>query len=368
MREIDILRLEFDMDNMPDEKRTPEWKEAYNRRAAQIRGLNTTLPWEERCAILAEHEMFVEEKIFEMKLLLPKEFTSPFTRRDILIMARKNQEFREAMQRHAYTFKAIKRFMVMIRYWKGPLRLKQCTHTWKTPRVTKYGGRRFRCKHWSIRGRHVCRFHGGKALMGVLNHMTKIARYSKAVPHGLSDRYEKSRLSDDLLELQEEIALLDARSCELLEKLESGESRPGWVQAKQAFERWELAMRRQDYEGAQVHVEEMRKALYRKNDSAVWAELQMVFEQRRKLVETERKRQTELENLISVQEFLQIMHQLVWILREEVTDPAAMKRISAKITTLVHAPVRIDAPKPKIYEDPIEVEVQTQVLAAPAGN
>ena len=275
----------------------------------------------------------------------------------LLVWVRKEPELRRIMSKHAYSRRAVESWLWLLE--KGhPL------EAWRCAGKSKQTGKR--CGKWAIKGRAWCHRHGGRAAAGMASPNSKTGRYSTYLPKGLADEYYKATKDPRLLELADEIALLDTRTGELLKKLESGESRPGWVAVKQAFEYWEQAMNRQDFEAAQRHMQTMKKAIYRRNDTAVWAELQTVLEQRRKLVESERKRQLELENMLTLQDFMFLVQRVVFIIREEVTDDRERAKVSHRIFQLVNAPAPGDGPKREkqsAYPEAIDIEA----LPAPGG-
>ena len=80
------------------------------------------------------------------------------------------------------------------------------------------------CRNRPVRGRTVCRMHGGKTPRGIAHPSFKSGRYSKDLPTNLAARYEESLKSDSLKSLLDDLSLCDLRISELLSRIkEKGE-------------------------------------------------------------------------------------------------------------------------------------------------
>lgn len=141
-----------------------------------------------------------------------------------------------------------------------------------------------------------CRIHGGATPSGFALPQYKTGRYSKVLPDALRYRYEVARDDEDLLSLRDEIALLDIRITELL-----GSS---------------------------------------PNDDT-WAQVVGLFEQRRKLAESEHKRLVTLKQYVSVEQVYAFIGALGGILREHVTDRRALAAIQRDLSGLLARPARV---------------------------
>src|SRR5690606_6632650 len=98
-----------------------------------------------------------------------------------------------------------------------------------------------------------CRIHGGKTPTGIALPHTKTGRYSKYLPPDILERYHTALSDNDLLSLRDEIALVDVQIQAVLEAQSDPKAKPEDVIAARA-------------------------------------RLHELIEQRRRLVETERKR------------------------------------------------------------------------------
>ena len=127
------------------------------------------------------------------------------------------------------------------------------------------------CRRRAVNGKRVCTVHGGLTPSGSASVHFKSGRYSRHLPARLAERYHKAQADQRLLELREEIALIDARLCDLL-----------------ATEDWEQ--------------------IYR------------VIEQRRRLVDSENLRLIEARQMLSVEQAMLMISALTDIIRTHVTD------------------------------------------------
>lgn len=140
------------------------------------------------------------------------------------------------------------------------------------------------CQRHAMIGKTVCHMHGGKTRGGMASPVLKHGRYSKFLPTHLMERYQESLNDSDLLSLREEIALIDARLSELL---------AGGVPD--------------------------------------WDVMVPLTEQRRKLVDTERRRLVDMQQMITTEQAMLLVSALTSILREEVTDTYVLARIQTRI-------------------------------------
>src|SRR5262245_19691930 len=73
-----------------------------------------------------------------------------------------------------------------------------------------------------------CSKHGGKSLVGPAAPGFRHGRYSKLLPVQLAARFDEAKADPELLGLRDEIALVDARIADVLERMERGESSKTW--------------------------------------------------------------------------------------------------------------------------------------------
>lgn len=150
--------------------------------------------------------------------------------------------------------------------------------------------------------------HGGSSLRGVAHPNYKHGRHSKYLPSRLLERYEASASDPEILDLTAEIALVDARSSDVLSRVDAGESGRLW-RALGAVRREFLAARgREDQQGMADALAEILNLIGRGGaDFEAWAEIVDLLERRRRLVDSEQKRRIAMHESVQVGEAVAVM-------------------------------------------------------------
>lgn len=156
-------------------------------------------------------------------------------------------------------------------------------------------------------GNGRCRMHGGSSPSGLAHPNTKHGRYSKHIPTQLSEAYHAAVNDPDLLALHQEIALVDAKVMHLLDLLA-------------------IAPSPRD-----------------------WRELMNWIEQRRKLVESERKRLESGAQMISADQAMMLIVALNEVVNEYVSDPAERAAVGAALSRLASVPTGRNAGTERAY-------------------
>src|SRR5581483_3937130 len=181
-----------------------------------------------------------------------------------------------------------------------------------------------------------CRYHGGKTPHGVKSPHFKHGRYSKYLPTKLAARYTEAAADKDLLELHAEIALIDARLSDVLERIHKGESGTLWEQIGIEFDKFKRAQVIKDTDEARAALAALDRLITEGiADYAAWKEVFELVEQRRKLVESERKRMVEMQQMISMERALILIGAIGETIRRHVADNQSRQRIAADIARLV---------------------------------
>lgn len=192
------------------------------------------------------------------------------------------------------------------------------------------------CKRSAVVGMTVCAMHGGKSLAGIASPTLKTGRHSRYLPVRLTERYQEALADDALLELNAEIALLDTRLSDLLGRVDTGESGATWQAATKTYETFKQAWRTNDTIA-------MIDAMYKLDlllgdaatDYAAWSEIQGVLQQRRALVESERKRRVDMQQMIDAKQAMLLVGAVVGIIKARVSDRSTLAAISADINGLL---------------------------------
>lgn len=193
-----------------------------------------------------------------------------------------------------------------------------------------------------------CRFHGGASLRGAAHPSFKAGRYSKYLPDRLIEKYTAARDDGELLALRDEVALIDVRMAGLIEQLSSGEHVSKWMQLAGVHKKISRALAKKDYEALDEAAGEIGEII----DSAaaeefIWNELIPLFDQRRKLVESERKRLVEMQQLITAERAMSLVAAIVGVIKKHVSDPVVLNAIGDDIRAIANGndrrgPVLID--------------------------
>lgn len=183
-----------------------------------------------------------------------------------------------------------------------------------------------------------CRMHGGKSLVGLASPSFVTGRYSKHLPTRLLATYQEAMKDADLLALREEVALLDTRLGELIARVESGESGWLWRTLKEKLNSFREAKAMGDVPAMSAHLNSMETLIERGiADYAAWGEIQSLIQQRRKVVESERKRLVEMQQMITSERAMLLLAAVVDTVRKHVTDRGTLQAISNDIRGLIAA-------------------------------
>ncbi len=158
--------------------------------------------------------------------------------------------------------------------------------------VSKRSGER--CRKHSLKGHNVCSMHGGKSLRGIDAPNFKTGRYSRYLPDRLVQRYQEALADEALMRLDDEIALIDSLLQDQLERLHQDGEEP-----------------------------------------IAWGQITGLVEQRRKLVEAERKHLADDEKFVAVERLMILMSSLLDIIRRHVASPETRKAIADEVRLLI---------------------------------
>lgn len=170
--------------------------------------------------------------------------------------------------------------------------------------------------------------HGGATPGGIASPHYKTGRYSKYLPTNLAERYATALADPNALELNDEIALIDARLSELTQSLGTGESGDGWREAREVvgeLRRAETDARREELF---ARFDELEMGATRERER--WEEIGALTEQRRKLVETQTKRQAQKQSQVTVEQVQLLLGLIQTVIREGV-----MKYAESPIARLI---------------------------------
>ena len=82
------------------------------------------------------------------------------------------------------------------------------------------------CRNHAMKGLAVCRMHGGKTPRGPASVHYKDGRHSRFLPARMFAAYKAAGLDPELMSLRQDLALLEARLIDVLQRVDTGEA--GW--------------------------------------------------------------------------------------------------------------------------------------------
>jgi hypothetical protein len=138
-----------------------------------------------------------------------------------------------------------------------------------------------------------CKLHGGASLVGPAASNYKHGKLSKYLPSRLLERYDELRSDTTILELEDKIRLLDVVIADVLPRLENP------------------------------------------TDAEARKEVAELLDQSRKLIESERRRCVEMQQMLTTEQAMTLLAVVVDTIRRYVTDRATLAAISADIARLV---------------------------------
>ena len=187
-----------------------------------------------------------------------------------------------------------------------------------------------------MKGKRVCTVHGGLTPGGIASPHFKTGRHSKHLPERMAEKYQESINDPELLALDAEISLVDARLEDLLSRVDTGESGALWKTAQSVFYDFRNANASGDQDKMTVALTELNRILnLGVDDYKAWDEIGNMLEQRRKLSESERKRRMDMEVVITVERQMVLLGAVVALIKENVTDRKSLQAISTGLGELI---------------------------------
>jgi hypothetical protein len=188
-----------------------------------------------------------------------------------------------------------------------------------------------------------CRMHGGKSPAGIASPSWKSGRFSRYMPKGLLAKYEEYLADDNLMEMHDHVALLDARNAELLQTIERGGSADNdtWVAVKRLVARLNVAVANGDTaDAARIAQQLSDLAADGAAVASAWAELRQNMRVGRQVRETELRRMVNSQQTISAKDFMFLVAALAASVHAHVKDDTTLRAIQRDIRRLVGEPDR----------------------------
>lgn len=195
-----------------------------------------------------------------------------------------------------------------------------------------------------MKGSATCYMHGGASAKGLTAGQFRTGRYSKYLPERLREKYQDAQQDPEILVLRDEIALADARLADLLTRVDAGESGALWKELKDLVDQLGKTVEALDLDGARAALKGLRDVMLKGyTDTSAWQEIQAVLMLREHLVRSERQRLVQMQQMISVEQAMTLIAALTESVRRHVTEPDALRAISADLARLTAVAARTGA-------------------------
>lgn len=190
-----------------------------------------------------------------------------------------------------------------------------------------------------------CRMHGGMSPKGGPTHPNwKTGRYSQFLPTQLVPLMAQALQDPEMLSLRSEIGLVTARIEEQLRAIAEGSAGQAWSRLQDAYQLWlrcgreaqeadkakdSVQAARSRQQGAEAAREIGRLIEGGSAENQRWADVTGLIEQRRKLVESERKRLVESQQVVALTQVQTILDGLIRTIKRAVKDDATILEIES---------------------------------------
>lgn len=200
----------------------------------------------------------------------------------------------------------------------------------KCVEITETSQGPIQCDNDAMKGRATCRLHSGEGT-AIGGRIFTAARYKGFLPEKMAKLYEEALNRPDLLELENQIAILDAKMQTVF--AETGElNLPSWDELRREIERLD------DPELGAFAKQNLKD--YVQNGSlydSKWNQVHQIMEQQRKLVDTEIRRKKELNLMVPVDRVMVLMASVADVIKRHVQDPEMLAKIKKEMGMLMNA-------------------------------
>lgn len=203
------------------------------------------------------------------------------------------------------------------------------------------------CRAFAMKGKEVCKNHGGESPTGMASPNYKHGRRSRALPDRMLANFVDAQTDTRLLELRDNIATLEARELDLLSQVATGNSTEMWKQLRVQY----VAVRRLLFETPQsndpdVQREQMealsiamaeidRLTTEGANEWLTWKEAEKVAEQKRRFIDSERRYLLQMESLYTSQEVIALTQRFLDLARTTIIDDRDRKLLIEGIHEII---------------------------------
>lgn len=136
--------------------------------------------------------------------------------------------------------------------------------------------------------------------------------------------------------MRADVALVDARLSELVEHVDTGEAASTWTTLQDTHAEFMVARATSDLPAMGAALNELGDLIERgASEQVVWREIGETLDRRKRLVESERKRLVEMNQMITSERAMILLAAVVSIIKRNVDDRKVLASISAEIGKLL---------------------------------
>ena len=193
------------------------------------------------------------------------------------------------------------------------------------------------CRQSPITGRNRCRLHGGKSPRGIAHPRFQHGMYSRdLVGKAVGQRYEAALKDEKLIQLRDDIAIATGRIGQILERIENGESAKSWMELQDTYKEFLEAHRKRDLDEVAYQIRVMGRIIQDGlNEHLSWQEVFNIQGHKRRMIETERKRMSDMKQMMTSEQAMSMLAFVVSVVKKRVREnvnPNVAEKLLAEIT------------------------------------
>jgi|GEM_PF-4574428 len=167
--------------------------------------------------------------------------------------------------------------------------------------------------------------------------MYKGGKYSKYLPSRLLESYTNAKDDPEILSLNDDIALTEARVTDVLQRVDANESGAMWDELSRLSKEIKLARKSGDPVLVEDLFDQMLKLIDKgKGDRENWREIGDLMERKRKLSESQLKLLVTKQEFISRQQAVAMISLITNAIKESVSDPKEKRQIMSALQQLMN--------------------------------
>jgi hypothetical protein len=184
-----------------------------------------------------------------------------------------------------------------------------------------------RCGANAMAGKEKCYHHGGRSRTGALHPNFKTGIYSKYLPARFGKLFDALNDSD-ILDLTEDAKLLKVRILDLAKRVDPGETGALW---RKAFELYQAIAKAKDTSALMIELGQVLQSGV--SDFDAWEAIEELVVKRVKVVESQRKRAVEANEMLTSQDAREMMRAITEAVKLAVEEHVTDEKLKRKIFT-----------------------------------